>query len=70
MPEFYEPSVPVSYTHLDVYKRQGVYRPAIEEWTEFTNILGQEMDNIIQGTKSMDEGLAYAQSELEKLMAE
>ncbi len=47
-----------------------MYRPAIEEWTEFTNILGQEMDNIIQGTKSMDEGLAYAQSELEKLMAE
>ena len=47
----------------------GVYRPVIEEWTEFTNILGTEMDNIIQGTKTIDEGLAYAQSQLEDLMA-
>ena len=62
-----------TYPHLETVcgaLETGVYRPAIEEWTEFTNILGQEMDNIIQGTKSMDEGLAYAQSELEKLMAE
>jgi len=27
------------------------------------------MDNIIQGTKTMDEGLAYAQEQLEALMA-
>ena len=47
----------------------GVYRPVIEEWTEFTNILGTEMDNIIQGTKTMDEALAYAQEQLEQLMA-
>ena len=62
-----------TYPHLETVcgaLETGVYRPAIEEWTEYTNILGQEMDNIIQGTKSMDEGLAYAQSELEKLMAE
>ena len=30
----------------------GVYRPVIAEWTQFTNILGTEMDNIIQGTKT------------------
>ena len=62
-----------TYPHLQTVcgaLETGVYRPVIEEWTEFTNILGTEMDNIIQGTKSMDEGLAYAQSELEKLMAE
>ena len=36
----------------------GVYRPVIAEWTQFTNILGTEMDNIIQGTKTIDQGLA------------
>ena len=46
-----------------------MYRPVIEEWTEFTNILGTEMDNIIQGTKTMDEALSYAQEQLEQLMA-
>lgn len=46
----------------------GVYRPAIEEWTEFTSILGTEMDSIIQGQKSIDDGLAEAQKQLEKLM--
>lgn len=47
----------------------GVYRPVIAEWTQFTNILGTEMDNIIQGTKTIDQGLADAQSQLEDLMA-
>ena len=46
-----------------------MYRPVIEEWTEFTNILGTEMDNIIQGTKTIDQGLSDAQSQLESLMA-
>ncbi len=61
-----------TYPHLKTVcgaLETGVYRPAIEEWTQFTNILGQEMDNIIQGTKDMDKGLADAQAELEKLMA-
>jgi len=47
----------------------GVYRPVIEEWTEFTNILGAEMDNIINGVKTVDVGLADAQAQLEALMA-
>ena len=48
---------------------QGVYRPAIAEWTEFTNILGAEMGNIIAGTKTVDQGLEDAQDQLENLMA-
>ena len=52
-----------TYPHLQTVcgaLETGVYRPVIEEWTEFTNILGTEMDNIIQGTKTMDEALAFA----------
>ena len=61
-----------TYPHLETVcgaLETGVYRPVIEEWTEFTNILGTEMDNIIQGTKTIDQGLADAQSLLEDLMA-
>lgn len=47
----------------------GVYRPVIAEWAQFTNILGTEMDGIIQGTKSIDDGLAAAQTQLEELLA-
>ena len=47
----------------------GVYRPVIEQWAEFTNILGTEMDAVIQGTKTMDDGLAAAQTALEQLMS-
>ena len=46
----------------------GVYRPVIAEWTQFTNILGTEMDNIIQGTKTIDQGLADAQTQLVEQM--
>lgn len=61
-----------TYPHLETVcgaLETGVYRPVIEEWTEFTNILGTEMDNVIQGTKTIDQGLADAQSLLEDLMA-
>ena len=47
---------------------QGVYRPAIAEWTEFTNILGAEMGNIMAGTKTVEQGLQDAQTQLEGLM--
>ncbi len=46
----------------------GVYRPTISQWTEFTNILGAEMSNIMAGSKSVDDGLADAQAQLEVLM--
>ena len=67
-----DPTVLETYPHLETVcgaLETGVYRPVIEEWTEFTNILGTEMDNIIQGTKTMDDALAYAQEQLEQLMA-
>ena len=60
------------YPHLETVHgalQTGVYRPVIEEWAEFTNILGTEMDAVIQGTKDMDKGLADAQSALEALLA-
>ena len=46
----------------------GVYRPVIEQWAEFTETLGREMDAVIQGVKTMDQGLSDAQTELEMLM--
>ncbi|MFR6662133.1 MAG: extracellular solute-binding protein [Gemmiger sp.] len=46
----------------------GVYRPVIEQWTDFYTILGTEMSNIINGTKTVDQGLDDAQSQLEALM--
>ena len=59
------------YPHLETVcgaLKSGVYRPVIEQWAEFTNILGTEMDAVIQETKSMDDGLAEAQKKLEDLM--
>ncbi len=60
------------YPHLEAVcgaLETGVYRPVIEQWTEFTEILGTEMDSVIQGVKDIDTGLADAQSALEDLMA-
>ena len=60
-----------TYPHLQTVcgaLETGVYRPVIAEWTQFTNILGTEMDNIIQGTKTIDQGLADAQTQLVELM--
>ena len=47
----------------------GVYRPVIAEWTQFYTILGTEMDNIVNGVKTVEAGLADAQAQLEELMA-
>lgn len=47
----------------------GVYRPVMAEWTQFYTTLGTEMDNIINGAKTVDEGLGDAQAKLEDLMA-
>ncbi len=60
-----------TYPHFETVcaaLESGIYRPVIEEWTQFTNILGTEMDYIIQGMKGIDEGLADAQAQLEELM--
>lgn len=61
-----------TYPHLEQVcgaLETGVYRPVIEEWAEFTNILGTEMDSVIQGVKDMDTGLDDAQAALEALLA-
>ncbi len=60
------------YPHLEIVcaaLESGVYRPVIEEWNDFTTILGTEMDGIIQGTKTADAGLKEAQSQLDALLA-
>ena len=59
------------YPHLETVcgaLETGVYRPVIAEWAEFTNILGAEMDTVIQGTKDMDTALNAAQAALEDLL--
>nr|WP_326185525.1 extracellular solute-binding protein [uncultured Oscillibacter sp.] len=60
------------YPHLEnvcAALETGVYRPVIDCWAEFTEILGTEMDTVIQGTKDMDTALNDAQSALEALLA-
>ena len=47
----------------------GVYRPIMEEWSDFYTILGTEMENIMKGDKSMDQGLADAQAKLEEMLS-
>ena len=47
----------------------GVYRPDMEEWTDFYTILGNKMGEIINGKKSIDEGLLEAQTELEEMLS-
>ena len=46
----------------------GVYRPVMEEWSQFYTILGREMKAIIAGEKTVPEGLAVAQADLEKML--
>lgn len=64
-------AVLAKYPHLETVcgaLETGVYRPVIAEWAEFTNILGAEMDTVIQGTKDMDTALNDAQAALEDLL--
>ena len=46
----------------------GVYRPVMKEWPSFYTILGNEMEKIISGEKSVDAGLEDAQKELEEML--
>lgn len=59
------PQLAVVYEAL----QKGVYRPAVPQWTEITNTLGTELDNAVQGAKSVDEALADAQSACEEVMS-
>ena len=67
-----DPEILETYPQYEVVCQaleSGVYRPVIAEWTQFYTTLGTEMDNIINGIKTVDQGLADAQTELEELMA-
>ncbi len=46
----------------------GVYRPIMEEWPDFYQILGTEMKEMIEGRKDVSEGLSDAQEELEDML--
>ena len=66
-----DPDVLATYPQYEVVCKAlegGVYRPVIAEWTQFYTILGTEMDNIVNGVKTVDAGLADAQAQLEDLM--
>ena len=67
-----DPEILETYPQYEVVCQaleSGVYRPVIAEWTQFYTTLGTEMDNIINGIKTVDQGLADAQTQLEELMA-
>lgn len=68
-----DPEVLKTYPQYEVVCKAlegGVYRPVIAQWTQFYTILGAEMDNIVHGVKTVDQGLDDAQQQLEKLMAD
>jgi ABC-type glycerol-3-phosphate transport system substrate-binding protein len=46
----------------------GVYRPVMEEWSQFYTILGRELKLILDGKKSVPDGLSDAQRDLEKML--
>lgn len=47
----------------------GIYRPAMEEWTQFYTILGTHMQHIIADGAPVADTLAKAQRELEEMLA-
>ena len=46
----------------------GIYRPVMEEWTQFYTVLGNELKMIFDGRLSIEEGLEEAQEKLENLL--
>lgn len=67
-----DPEVLDTYPQYEVVCKaleSGVYRPVIAEWTEFYTVLGAEMDNIVNGVKTVDQGLADAQAALVEVMS-
>ena len=47
----------------------GIYRPVMEEWSDFYTILGAELRQLFSGEKSVDAALADAQRRLEEMQA-
>lgn len=66
-----DPEVLATYPQYEVVCKaleSGTYRPVIAQWTQFYTTLGTEMDSIINGIKTVDQGLADAQAQLTELM--
>ena len=66
-----DPAILETYPQYEVVCKAlegGMYRPVIAEWTQFYTILGAEMDNIVNGVKTVEAGLADAQAQLVDLM--
>ena len=66
-----DPELVAANPHLEVIcsaLENGVYRPVIQEWTDFYSILGDKMIKIINGEITVDNGLMLAQEELEAMM--
>ncbi len=49
--------------------KEAVYRPRIKQWTEITVTLGTELDNAVQGAKSVEDALKDAQTACEQIMS-
>ena len=58
------PQLAVVYEAL----KNGVYRPSVPQWTDITNTLGAELDNAVQGAKTVETALADAQAACEEVM--
>ncbi len=62
------PEVLATYPQYEVVCKAlegGKYRPVLAQWPQMYDILGAELGNILQGVKTVDQGLADAQSRLE-----
>ena len=46
----------------------GVYRPVMEEWSQFYTILGREMKLMLEDKKTVPQGLEDAQRDLEEML--
>ena len=46
----------------------GMYRPVMENWSDFYTILGTELGNIVNGIKTVEQGLEDAQTQLENTL--
>ena len=67
-----DPEVLEAYPQYEVVCRAlegGKYRPVLAQWPQMYDILGAELDNILNNVKTTDQGLADAQSQLESLLA-
>ena len=66
-----DPAILESYPQYEAVcdaLESGVYRPIMEEWSDFYQILGTEMKEIIEGRKEVAAGLADAQRQLEDML--